>query len=100
MQSPHPMQRSASTINASPSDEVVIAFVGHTAWQTPQKVQGDPTQRGSIHPLIPASFSSAFMQLLMHPEMPTLNLCGTGLPQNSRSTASASSGEPITPLGH
>ncbi len=80
MQSPHPMQSARSMINASPSPEVEIAFVGQTAWQTPQKVQAGASQRGSIHPLIPTSFSSAFMQLLAHPEIPTLNLCGTGLP--------------------
>jgi len=60
--------------------EITIALEGHTASQIPQKSQADFSQRGSIHPLIPASFSSAFMQLLTHPEIPTLNLCGTGLP--------------------
>ena len=80
MQSPHPMQSAGSmTSLPSPADST-IALVGHTASQIPQKAQADPSQRGSIHPLIPASFSSAFMQLLVHPEMPTLNLCGTGFP--------------------
>jgi len=80
MQSPHPMHSIGSTINVPPSPVVEIAFAGQTAWQTPQKVHAGASQRGSIHPLIPMSFSSAFMQLLTHPEMPTLNLCGAGLP--------------------
>jgi hypothetical protein len=80
MHSPHPMHSAGSTINAPPSPEVEIAFVGQTAWQTPQKEQAGVSRRGSIHPLIPASFSSAFMQLLTHPETPILNLCGTGFP--------------------
>jgi hypothetical protein len=80
MQSPHPMHNAGSTINARPSPDIEIAFVGQMAWQAPQKVQAGASQQGSIHPLIPASFSSAFMQLLTHPEMPILNLCGTGFP--------------------
>ena len=54
---------------------------GRRPWQILHWAQAGPsTQRGSIHPLIPASFSSALMQLFGQPETPILNLCGAGFP--------------------
>jgi len=80
MQSPQPMQPARSTETRPFPSETRTILVGQTASQTPQKVHPSRDQRGSVTPLIPMSFSSAFMQLFEHPEIPTLNLCGTGFP--------------------
>ena len=80
MQSPHPMQAASSMVSPPPS-ATADRVDGACGLADPAGGAGRaPATRGSIHPLIPASFSSALMQLFGQPETPILNLCGAGFP--------------------